>query len=61
LRMNRRLEDKLRECVAEQHGWHWALTSFARDVWGETKKDIEAESEVEVARCNLSFTEKVEE
>jgi hypothetical protein len=45
LRMNKRLKDKLGECVAEQRGWHWALTGFARDAWGGTKKDLEVENE----------------
>ena len=36
LRMNRRLEQELGERVAEKRGWHWALTSFAFEVWGDT-------------------------
>jgi len=28
LRMNKRLEKEFGEHVAEQRGWHWALTSF---------------------------------
>jgi hypothetical protein len=32
--MNKRLEDKLGERIAEQRGWHWALTSFASKAWG---------------------------
>lgn len=32
-RMNRRLMDKLGESVAEQRGWHWALTGFAFEAW----------------------------
>jgi hypothetical protein len=34
LRMNKRLLKKLGECVAEQRGWHWALTGFALDAYG---------------------------
>ena len=37
LRMNRRLEKGLGERVAEKRGWHWALTSFVAEVWGETE------------------------
>ena len=36
LRMNKRLKKELGERVAERRGWHWALTSFAYEVWGET-------------------------
>jgi hypothetical protein len=35
LRMNKRLEEELGERVAEKRGWHWALTSFSYEVWGE--------------------------
>ncbi len=38
LRMNKRLYDKLEERVAEQRGWHWALTGFVVKAWGATKK-----------------------
>jgi hypothetical protein len=27
------------EPVAEQRGWHWALTSFAVETWQENDKD----------------------
>ncbi len=27
------------EHTAEKRGWHWALTSFAMEVWGETEKE----------------------
>src|SRR3990170_1756860 len=33
LRMNKRLEKEFGEHIAEQHGWHWALTNFAFDIW----------------------------
>ena len=35
LRMNKRLERELGERVAEKRGWHWALTGFAFEVWGD--------------------------
>ena len=38
LRMNKRLEKKFGEHVAEKRGWHWALTIFAIEVWGETEQ-----------------------
>jgi len=34
LRMNR-CEKELGEHLAEQRGWHWALTSFAVEFWGD--------------------------
>jgi hypothetical protein len=37
--MNKRLKGKLGEYVAEQRGWHWSLTSFVIEVWGESKMD----------------------
>jgi hypothetical protein len=37
LRMNRRLEEEFGEHIAEKRGWHWALTSFAAEAWGETE------------------------
>ncbi|MEM2112389.1 MAG: hypothetical protein QXX08_11030 [Candidatus Bathyarchaeia archaeon] len=37
VRMNRRLEKEYGERVAEKRGWHWALTSFTVEIWGETK------------------------
>jgi hypothetical protein len=36
VRMNRRLEKEFGECVAEKRGWHWALSGFVIDSWGET-------------------------
>ena len=38
LRMNKRLEKEFGEQVAEQRGWHWALTGFATNIWGESEK-----------------------
>jgi hypothetical protein len=29
------LQKKLNEAVAEQRGWHWALTNFAFDAYGD--------------------------
>lgn len=37
-RMNKRVEKEFGEHVEEQRGWHWALTSFVMDCWGETEK-----------------------
>ena len=39
LRMNKRLEKEFGEQIAEQRGWHWALTSFAFDAWNDTEKE----------------------
>jgi hypothetical protein len=35
--MNKRLRKELGFAVAGQRGWHWALTSFSLDAWGETQ------------------------
>lgn len=35
-RMNKRLEKEFGERITEKRGWHWALTSFALEIWGET-------------------------
>jgi len=35
LRMNRKLEKEIGERLVEKRGWHWALTGFAMEVWGE--------------------------
>ena len=34
-RMNRRLQKEFGQQVAEKRGWHWALTSFVIESWGE--------------------------
>jgi hypothetical protein len=44
LRMNKRLKKEFGEHVAEQRGWHWALTSFAAEVWGEPEKGLNSET-----------------
>jgi len=38
--MNKRLEKEFWEQVAEQRGWHWALTSFAVEAWSKTKEEM---------------------
>jgi hypothetical protein len=38
LRMNKRLEKEFGEKAAEKRGWHWALTGFVVEAWGETEK-----------------------
>ena len=43
VRMNRRLEEKIDRAVAEQRGWHWALTGFAFESWGKSIEEVEAE------------------
>lgn len=40
LRMNKHLKKEFGESVAEKRGWHWALTSFIVEAWGETEKTI---------------------
>ena len=38
LRMNKRLEKEFGQQIAEQRGWHWAMTRFTIDSWGKTEK-----------------------
>ena len=47
LRMNRRLREKIDRQVAEQRGWHWALTSFGFESWGKSVKELEEEVSTE--------------
>jgi hypothetical protein len=44
LRMNKSLEKEFGENIAEKRGWHWALTSFALEVWSETEKALKFNS-----------------
>jgi hypothetical protein len=37
LRMNKRLEKEFGEHIAEQRGWHWALTKFTLESWAENE------------------------
>jgi hypothetical protein len=39
VRMNKRLEKEIGEKLVEKHGWHWALTSFAFQSWGDSEID----------------------
>ena len=34
-RMNRRIEKEIGERLVEKRGWHWALTAFGFEVWGQ--------------------------
>ena len=54
IRMNKRLLRKLGECVAEQRGWHWALTGFALDAYGA----LDVEEVALVADTNLETDEE---
>jgi hypothetical protein len=47
LRMNKRLELEFGEHLLEKRGWHWALTSFAVDIWGETDSKANVNSNME--------------
>jgi hypothetical protein len=35
--MNKRLKKELGELLSEKRGWHWALTTFVLDAWGEAE------------------------
>ena len=39
--MNKHLEKEFGENVVEKRGWHWALTSFASEAWGKSKREVE--------------------
>jgi hypothetical protein len=39
LRMNKRLEKEIGEKLVEKRGWHWALTSFAFESWGDSERN----------------------
>jgi hypothetical protein len=41
LRMNKRLETEIGETVVEKRGWHWALTTFAFESWGENEEKVD--------------------
>ena len=41
-RMNRRLRKEFGETVAEKRGWHWALTNFVIESWGDTDRKSSA-------------------
>jgi hypothetical protein len=40
LRMNKRIQAKIGERVVEKRGWHWALTGFAFESWGDSERDL---------------------
>jgi hypothetical protein len=46
VRMNKRLFEKMRECLFEKRGHRWALTSFAFEAWGKSGEEDEVEREV---------------
>ncbi len=39
LRTNKRIEKEFGKHVVEKRGWHWALTSFAVEIWGTAEKN----------------------
>jgi len=39
VRMNKRLEKEIGEQLVEKHGWHWTLTCFAFQSWGDSEID----------------------
>ena len=40
LRINTRAEKEIGEKLAEKRGWHWALTGFAFESWGDSERDL---------------------
>ena len=40
-KMNKLLKKEFGEQIAEQRGWHWALTSFAFESWGKSEKETD--------------------
>ena len=51
-RVNRNCVDAYGKPLIEKCGKKWVFTDFGVEIWGKTKKDLEAE--VEVARSNVS-------
>jgi hypothetical protein len=41
VRMNRRLEKEIGEQLVDKRGWHWALTCFAFQFWGDSEIDLQ--------------------
>ena len=50
LRMNKRLEKDIGEHGIEKRGWHWVLTGFGFDVWGESEAPSRKENGKEAYR-----------
>lgn len=44
-RMNRRLEKEIGERLVEKRVWHWALTGFGFEVWGQEEGLARKETE----------------
>lgn len=42
LRMNKLLQREFGEKIAEKRGWHWSLTRFALEAWGESEESDES-------------------
>jgi hypothetical protein len=40
LKMNSRLEREIGEKLVEKRGWHWALTSFTFESWGDSECNL---------------------
>jgi hypothetical protein len=43
VRMNKRLEKEIGEKLVEKRGWHWALTSFTFESWGDSERNVREE------------------
>ena len=43
--MNKRLEKEFGDHLVEKRGGHWALTSFAVEIWGEIASDPVAKTD----------------
>ena len=52
LRMDKRLEKEIGEKLVEKRGWHWALTSFGFEVWGEIEPVMETRGKMGVHMTN---------
>jgi hypothetical protein len=40
LAMNKRLGKEIGEKLVEKRGWHWALTSFTFESWGDSERNV---------------------
>ena len=54
-RVNKNCVDAYGRPLIEKRGKKWAFTDFGFEIWGKTRKDLDAE--VEVGRCALSSGE----
>jgi hypothetical protein len=60
VRMNKRLEKEIGEQLVEKRGWHWALTCFAFQSWGDSEIDLQASETSRDARGRLKSLSRLD-